>query len=472
MKKQTILVISFIWLWSSPLFGEDLVDVYCQAVKCDPIFNGAIAELMSTRQDVPINRALLLPRVDLQAKLERQRIELSGINFRSFQSSGIFIPVDDSLTFYNSVANYYVKLSQPVFNYTSWAKLQQAKAIVRQGEATFCAATQDLIVRVVRAYFDILIADSNLFYTSQHKQAVAEQLRQSCEQFKVGVVPITNTYESSANYDLVVAQEINDRYILAQKIEALRAITNTLYCSIFGLSGYLPLITPEPMSIQAWVSATERQNYRLLAATFATLAARENIKVKSGDKLPVINTYGKYTYIYNSNLFGVGVSNQQKILAGGVELDWSPIQGGGITARTIQARFDYQKACQDEQLVHQEVISEVHNAYLGIFAGIAKVKADRASLRSSQKSLEATVQSYKVGTRTILDVLNQQTQYFEIQKHFAKDRYDYIYQTVLLKQAAGTLSVCDLQHINAWLYSRVDISKENANCCQQWLKDR
>jgi hypothetical protein len=62
----------------------------------------------------------------------------------------------------------------------------------------------------------------------------------------------------------------------------------------------------------------------------------------------------------------------------------------------------------------------------------------------------------------MLDVLNQQTQLYEAQKNYARDRYEYIYQTVLLKQAAGTLSVCDLQQINVWLYSRIDISKTDA----------
>lgn len=462
MRKIANILFSIMLFWCQAPFAADLIDVYCQALKCDPTFNAAFAELRANRENIPISRSALLPRLDIHAEAERQRIRLEGINFSSFLSSPIFIPVVSNKTFYSNTVYYYLKLTQPIFNYSNWSRLQQAKASVKQAEASFCASAQDLMVRVLRAYFDVMIADAELFYTREQKKAVAEQLRQNKEEFKVGVVPITNVYEAQANYDLVVAQEVADRYALAQKIEALRSITNHLYCNLKGLGNYLPLITPQPSDINQWVFITEKQNYQLQAARFAALAARQNIKVQAGDNLPVINSFGEYTYNYMSNYQASGVLYREGILEGGVELDWSPIQGGSITARTIQARFQYLQACQEQEKVHRQVTSNARNAYLGIYAGIAKVRADRSAVCSGQISLKATIESFKVGTRTILDVLNQQTQLFNALKQYAQDRYEYIYQTVLLKEAAGTLSVADLQQINCWLFDPIDISLYDA----------
>lgn len=438
------------------------MEVYCQALKCDPTLNAEIANLMANRENVPISRSALLPRVDIHLDAERQRIKLEGLTFANFQSTGIFIPLNEGVTFYNNSVNYYLKLTQPVFNYSNWARVLQSKASVKAAEANFCAVAQNLMVRVVRAYFDVLIADSNLYYTREYKKAVGEQLRQTKVQFEVGTAAITNVLEAQAAYDLAVAQEITDRYNLAVRVETLRTITNNIYCSLQGLSAYLPLITPNPCNIQGWVCTAEKQNYDLLAARYNTCATRENIKVQEGLGLPVLNTYGKYTYNYDSDLQGSGFLTRQKTLEGGIELDWAPIQGGGVIARTCQASFLFQKACKDQEFTHRQVVANTRNAYLGIFAGIAKVSADRSAIRSNVRSVQATIDSYKVGTRTILDVLNQQAQLYNAQKSFAQDRYDYIFQTVLLKQATGTLCVSDLQYINVWLYSRIDISKTDA----------
>lgn len=456
-----IITLSFI-LWSSRSFSADLVEVYCQALKCDPTFNAAMAILMANRENIPINRASLLPRLDIHADVERQRVKFQGLSAKALRTTDIFIPTAESVTFYNNHVDYYLKLTQPIFNYTNWAKLQQAKASVKAAEATFCASAQDLMVRVVRAYFDVLIAHADLLYTREYKKAVGEQLRINRIEFKVGTVPITNVLEAEAAYDLVISQEITDQYTLAQRVEALRAITNNLYCSLEGLSTYLPHITPHPCGIQSWVCTAERQNYDLLAARYDSIAARENIKVQEGGGLPVVNSFGKYSYEYDSNNLGTDVLRRQQILAGGLELDWAPIQGGGVIARTRQAIYQMREACHNQEFIHQQVISDTRNAYLGIFSNMSKVRADFASITSNQQSVKATIESFRVGTRTILDVLNVEAQLYDVQKQFVRDRYEYIYQTILLKQATGTLSVCDLQYINIWLYSHVNISKTDA----------
>lgn len=461
MKKIIIIAVTLIMCCQSVL-AADLVEVYCQALKFDPTFNAAIANLMANRENVPISRSLLLPRLDIHADVERQRISFEGLSFANFRSTGIFIPRAESITFYNNAVNYYLKLTQPVFNYSNWAKLQESKASVKAAEADFCASAQDLIVRVVRAYFDILIADANLFYTREYKKAVAEQLRQNKIQFKVGTVPLTNVLEAQATYDLAVAQEVTDRYTLARRIEALRAMTNTLYCNLEGLTEFLPLITPQPCDIQGWVCTAEKQNYDLLSARYNSIAARENIKVQEGGKFPVVNTYGQYTYNYDSDAQGAGILARQKTIEAGLEMDWAPIQGGGVLAKTRQAVYQLRQTCEDQEFTHQQVISNTRNAYLGIFAGVAKVRADMSAVKSNIQSVRSTVEGFKAGTRTILDVLNTQTQLYNAHKQFAADRYEYIYQTVLLKQAAGTLSVCDIQHINVWLYSHIDISQTDA----------
>lgn len=462
MKKLIYLLISLLAFAYSSTFAADLIDVYCQALKCDPTFNAAYAELLVDKERVPISRSLLLPRLDVHAEVERQRIKLEGINFTNIEGTGIFLPIAASQTFYNNSVYYYLRLTQPVFNYANWAKLQQSKATAKSAEARFCADAQDLMVRVVKAYFDVMVAYADLHYTRENKKAVAEQLRQSREQFKVGVVPITNVYEALAKYDLVVAEEVSDRYEVAKTIESLRQITNHLYCNLKGLNAYLPLITPDPADINAWVCIAEKQNYELQAARFKALAARQNIKVQAGDHLPVINAYGEYSNSYDSNIQGSGFYTRQKILEGGVTLDWAPIQGGGITARTNQALYQYQQACQEQEITHRQVVADARNAYLGVFTGIASVRAYHASIISGEKSVKATIESFKVGTRTILDVLNQQTQLYSSYKEYVRSRYDYIYQTILLKQAAGTLCVEDLQHINCWLYTPIDISMYDA----------
>jgi outer membrane protein len=63
---------------------------------------------------------------------------------------------------------------------------------------------------------------------------------------------------------------------------------------------------------------------------------------------------------------------------------------------------------------------------------------------SSKSALDATQAGYEVGTRNIVDVLNAENTYYSAIRDFANSRYDYIVNTLRLKEQAGLLSPEDV----------------------------
>ena len=94
---------------------------------------------------------------------------------------------------------------------------------------------------------------------------------------------------------------------------------------------------------------------------------------------------------------------------------------------------------------------ETRDAYLGVIAEKARVKALQQSVKSNQTALEATEAGFEVGTRTTVDVLDARRRLFEAQRDYARSRYDYLINLVRLKSASGVLAPADLASINAFL---------------------
>jgi len=80
-----------------------------------------------------------------------------------------------------------------------------------------------------------------------------------------------------------------------------------------------------------------------------------------------------------------------------------------------------------------------------------RVQALQQAVVSTQSALDATEAGYEVGTRTSVDVLDARRELFRAQRDYTQARYDYIIASLTLKQAAGILSVQDLENINRWL---------------------
>jgi len=86
-----------------------------------------------------------------------------------------------------------------------------------------------------------------------------------------------------------------------------------------------------------------------------------------------------------------------------------------------------------------------------VISGIARVRALRQALESSQTALKATEAGYEVGTRTAVDVLNSRRILVQAQTDYAVSRYDYIVSVIQLRLAAGNLSRADVAEVNKWL---------------------
>ena len=95
----------------------------------------------------------------------------------------------------------------------------------------------------------------------------------------------------------------------------------------------------------------------------------------------------------------------------------------------------------------RSVIQQTRSAYLKTATDAARVSARQRAIVSSTSALDATQAGYDAGTRNIVDLLNAQRDLYAAQRDYANARYDYVINSLRLKQAAGTINANDLSSI-------------------------
>ena len=173
-----------------------------------------------------------------------------------------------------------------------------------------------------------------------------------------------------------------------------------------------------------------------------------------GGHLPTVNlnaSYGTdYQYQTSDNVTDAGSSRTN---TGSVGLDVSlPIfEGGLVTAQTRQAEFNYETAIHNLELEHRTVETSTRVDYLNVLSAISAVQADQTSVKSNVSALRGLEAGYRVGTQTMIDVLNQQSLLYQSEQSYAADRYNYVTSFINLKSDIGVLSLNDFEAINDWL---------------------
>lgn len=422
--------------------AADLMDVYRAAKTFDAPFASAMAALDAGREKLPQGRSLLLPTVGLSASSTWNHQDMT-----TRQSPPANFPLRYNNTFYG------VQLTQPLFRWQNWVQYKEAELAVGVAEAQFTGASQDLILRTAQAYFDVLLAQETRDVASSQKKAIAEQLEQAKRNFEVGTATIVDSHEAQARFDLATAQEIAAEADLQVKRQVLRQLTGKEPEPLKGLKPSVQIAAPQPADMEKWVQSAETNNVAVQAQNLAFEIAGREVERNKAAHLPSVDlvaSYGKNSYSAPSNpMFAAGSDTTASAI--GVQLTIPLFAGGALSSRDREAVAMKEKARQELENARRGAALNARQAYLGVTAGLAQVKALEAGLTSSQSALDSNKLGYEVGVRINIDVLNAQQQVSSTRRDLAKARFDTLMGQLKLKAAAGSLAEQDIQQINGLL---------------------
>ena len=445
-------------------WAESLLEIYQQALQSDPLIHESDARRLAASEAAPQARGVLFPQINANAAYTTT--ESSGNRFVTQFDQVTGELFSGSAPFSSSADNEFwdIELRQTIFRWDQVVGLKRAGKVVAQAEADYEAAQQDLMIRVATRYFEVLAAEDILTSIHADRLAIARQLEQAKQRFEVGLIAITDVQESQAAHDQSVADEIGAKRSLATAREFLREITGEYVTELSAPSEDLPLISPNPADEVSWIDLAMTQNLSVISSRLGEQIARDEISFRRTGHYPTLDlvvgrtsndTTGEFSSVNLDGSQSTGPFDNNSV-DDSISLRFRlPIfAGGGTSSRVREAVYLHRASKEQLQRIARETERRTRDAYLGVLAEISRVNALSQAVISSRTALEATQAGFDVGTRTIVDVLNSQFALYSAITNYYRSRYAYIGNVLLLKQAAGTLQVQDLEDIDRWLIDR------------------
>lgn len=414
--------------------ATDLLQSFRDALANDATYAMAKANRDAGLEKLPQGRSALLPNITLSANTAWNNLQNMSDGFR---------------TKYNS-NGYSVQLTQPLFNWPAWQGFKQGQLLAAQSEAQFIADTQDLMVRVAQAYFDVLAAAEVLDAQEALKAASLEQLDAAKESLQVGTVPITDVDEAQSRFDLASAQVIGARNDLNVKKYALGRIVGRDYDGLAILRKGIVLAGPQPEVMSHWVDAAETGNPAVKVKELGFEQASREVERNAAAHYPTVDLVAIRQDNNTVNTFN-GMANDTNQNTVMLQLNLPLYAGGRLSAKEREAAALKERARADWLDTTRASAQAARQNFLGAIGGLAQMKGFESAVASSISSLNGIKMGYEFGTRTNVEVLNAQSQVADARQRLARARVDTLLSLLRLKAAAGQLADTDLAEVNALL---------------------
>jgi outer membrane protein len=467
IRRPLVLALAFALLPAAGAHAEDLLQTYELARAGDPQLAAAESGRLATKEGAVQARAALLPQLDGSATYRRSKstgpstqTQFDPVTGQPVRFSG------DSESTTNS-RNVGLNVSQVLFDFGSFSRVKSQNAISRAADFQVESAGDSLVTRTSQAYFNVLVAIESLAAAETQETALKKQFDFASKRLEVGLAPITDVHEARAQYDSARANTIVVRNALEDAYQALVEITGRPVRNLKGLPVDFQPSLPNERDADAWVAAAIDNNPALKAKQLQVQASEADVTTARAGHLPTLyfnGSYGKNASWGDSTFSSTNppfsstfpIGNESRGPSFGLTLSVPIFAGGATQSRVRQALAQRDVASDELEQQKRGLERATRNAYQTLVAGISEVEARRLALVSAQSAYDASQVGLEVGTRTVLDVLNNQQTLFRAQLDYAQARYNFLQNRLLLEQAAGTLDIDDVQDVNRLLTANAD----------------
>lgn len=413
--------------------AQTLEQALAQAYENNPTLAAQRARLRAVDERVPQELSRYRPTVTAEAGVTRSTTtsQQSG-GGRSVESRSAATPKSAELS-----------VTQPLYDPQAGPSVRAAENTVQAQRASLLSSEQQVLLSAASAYLDVVQNQAVVLLSINNEQVLRRQLEAARDRFRVGEYTRTDVSQSESRLAQSVANRISNE-------GTLQTSRGTYVRYIGTMPGNLKAPKPTfklPATLDETVELARANNPTILSASFEEAARRENVDVAYGRMLPTVSlsaSAGRTWDLGTSATSGVTTDRQDsaalraqvRIPLYSAGLAESQVREAKHTANQYRIQID-----ESRRAVAETAIS----AWQSLTTARASIESFQAQIKAAQIALEGVRQEAQVGSRTVLDVLNQEQELLNARVSLVRAQRNEMVAAFQLLAAVGQLTAQQLR---------------------------
>ncbi len=329
-----------------------------------------------------------------------------------------------------------VTVEQTVFDRSLGAGVRAAKHGNAASEANYDRALSDVALETRRAYYDALLARSQV-EVAENAVRIAEARSRQVELFnQVGTASEFDLLTARVNLENARPRAIQARNqrrlaenelkrVIGEPLDEDLVLTDSL--------AYAPVdVTLDEATARALASRSD------LEAQQQTVALNEElVNVERADGYPTLSLRLNVQRRSTSDQFIPQDRDFSQSASAALALSVPVFDGRETEGRTLQARADYVASLERLKGLEQDVRLDVLDAWQTAQAAAEAVEATRATVEQAQKAYDIATVRFKNGLSTQLELQDAEQGLTQARSNAAQALYDHMLARARLRHAMG-----------------------------------
>jgi outer membrane protein TolC len=340
----------------------------------------------------------------------------------------------------NTGYNYGANLNWTVFDgFNMFATYKQLKTLDTLGTLRLKDTIQTTIAGVITTYYD-LISQAEQIKALKGAIAISRtQLRYANDKFNVGRASKLDVLNAEVNLNTDTANLVTQyQQFKTVKVQLNQLLIRDLQTD-FSVAD--TIVVDDKLILADIINNAQLQNPAILSGQINKRLAEINLKQVRSTRYPQIALTSGYVISNNNTPAGFTLSQNTHGLNYGLTATLNIFNGFNQNRRERNAKIQIDNAGINAKQIRLNVEAQINNFYISYLSGLDLIKLGQANVVIAKKNLDISLEKYKLGNITPLEIREAQRNYLDAQSKFFAAQYQSKLAEVTLKQITNSISI-------------------------------
>lgn len=341
---------------------------------------------------------------------------------------------------HNSNLNYGVNLNWTIFDgFNMFATYDQLKQLDKLGAIRLQDTVQSTVANVINTYYNLISQNEQIKALRGAIDISRTQLRYANDKFTVGRVSRLDVYNAQIILNTDTAALITQlQQFKTTKIQLNQLMERNLQQD-FTVAD--TIIIDRSLLLGDIISKAQTQNPTILSSQINKRLAEISLKQIRSTRYPTLGLTSGYTFSNNKTPAGFTLQQNAHGFAYGVVASVNIFDGLNQWRRERNAKLQIDNAELGYKQTMLDVEAQISNFYVAYLSGLDLIKLGQSNVELTRKNLLISLEKYRIGNITPLEIREAQRNYLDSQSVFFNAQYQSKMAEVTLKQITNSINI-------------------------------